>query len=82
MASDLVVQVQKIARARDLSKVLAVRLKVGPLAHISEEHFREHFALASRGTVAEGARLVMEAVSGAKGVESHGLVLDSLEVEG
>jgi len=82
LASDLVRQVQNVAQAQNVYRVLAVRLKVGPLSHISEEHLREHFALASRGTVAHGARLVMETMSGAMGSEAQSLVLDSLEVEG
>lgn len=82
LARDLVHQVQNVAQAQKIRKVLVVRLKVGLFSHISEEHLREHFALASRGTVAQGASLVMESMNGVTGPEAQSLVLDSLEVEG
>ena len=75
-------QVQKVAQAQDINKVLAVKLKVGPLSHVSEEHLRDHFAVAARVTVAQGVRLVMETMNGEIGPEAQSLVLDSLEVEG
>ena len=82
LASDLVRQVQNAAQAEGVVKVLAVRLKTGRLSHISEEHLREHFAQAARGTVAQGARLVMVPMNEGIGPEAQSLVLDSLEVEG
>ena len=80
LAMDLLRRVREVAEAQGVSKVVVVRLRVGPLLHVSGKHLREHFALASRGTVAEGAELVMEVV-GAKEPHCQGLVLESLEVE-
>ena len=54
----------------------SVRVRVGPLSHFSPEHFREHFADAARGTIAEGASVVV--ASDAAGAD---VVLESLELE-
>ena len=35
-------------------------MKLGALAHISPDHFREHFEHGACGTIAEGARLTIE----------------------
>jgi hydrogenase nickel incorporation protein HypA/HybF len=41
-------------------RVTAVRVRLGKLAHMSPEHFREHFEESSRGTLAEGASVDAE----------------------
>jgi len=46
-----------VARAEGAGRVVAVAVWLGALSHLSKAHFAEHFEEATRGTVAEGARL-------------------------
>jgi hydrogenase nickel incorporation protein HypA/HybF len=73
---DLLARVDEAARAEGATRVTGVRVLVGPLSHLTPEHFREHFADAARGTIAEGARVAV--ASDAAGAD---VVLESLEVE-
>lgn len=72
----LIHRIETIARKNGAKRVRAVRLKLGPLAHIEPGHLREHFIEAARGTIAEGARLDIETTD-----EWHDLTLESIDVE-
>ena len=50
-------KIESLARIHQAKRVCAVRVRLGALAHMSPEHFGEHFEQASRGSVAEGAKL-------------------------
>ena len=41
-------------------KILEIRLKIGELSGVFPEYIQEYFDIASAGTIAEGARLVVE----------------------
>lgn len=69
-------QIEQLARQHGADRVTAVRLKLGPLAHIEPDHLREHFVDAARGTVAETARLEIATTD-----ELHDLTLESIDVE-
>jgi len=73
---DLLARMDEAARAEGAARVTSVRVRVGPLSHFSPEHFREHFADAARGTIAEGASVIV--ASDAAGAD---VVLESLELE-
>lgn len=53
----LLKQITMIAEEHDADRVAAVTVRVGVLANITPEHFREHFREVAPGTVAEGASL-------------------------
>ena len=56
----LMKEITRIAAAEGARRVTAVHVHLGALSHLTEEHFREHFAIESRGTPAEGAALSVE----------------------
>jgi hydrogenase nickel incorporation protein HypA/HybF len=60
LAAGIVDLVSDAARAHDASRVVRVRLAVGALAQVEPEALALGFEAASRGTVAEGASLVIE----------------------
>jgi hydrogenase nickel incorporation protein HypA/HybF len=72
----LLARVEEEARRHGAWRVRAVRLKLGPLAHVEPDHLREHFAQAARSTLAEGARLDIEVTD-----ELHELSLEGLEID-
>ena len=55
LMTDLMREIEAVARADGAARVTRVSVRLGALSHFSEEHFREHFVDASRGTLAEGA---------------------------
>jgi hydrogenase nickel incorporation protein HypA/HybF len=80
LVNDLVCKVTSVARAEHATKVTAIAVKVGDFSHVSADHLREHFALAVHGTIAERARLDVEAVSNADDPDALEIVLDSIEI--
>lgn len=80
LLADLMGRIEQVARAERARRVVAVRVTLGPLAHISAAHLREHFARAARGTVSEGARLEVEALSDPDHPHAGDIRLDSIEV--
>lgn len=81
LMADLVRTIVALAEQEQAEKVSAVRVTLGALAHLSPEHLREHFAHAVRGTVAESARLDIEALTDLMAPDAQELRLTSIDVE-
>jgi len=56
----LLEQVEKIARERNAARVVRITLSIGPLSGVEPELLRQAYPLATAGTVAEEAELIME----------------------
>ena len=50
------------AQRHGARKILEIRLKIGELSGVLPECIQEYFNIASRGTIAEGARLAVERI--------------------
>lgn len=81
LIADLMQKVESIAAGAKAAKVLAVNVKLGALAHISPGHFRDHFARAARGTIAEDAQLFVELSEDVQDPQAQEIVLESVTVE-
>ena len=81
LMDDLIEKIEAEARAADARRVTRIRVRLGALSHFTEEHFREHFADASRGGVAEGAAVETELRADPTEPEAQGVVLESIDVE-
>lgn len=81
LLAGLVTRVEEIARAEAASSVTRVTVRLGALAGCSAEHLREHFAEASRGTVAEGAELAVQVHDDPLDPHAAEILLDSVEIE-
>lgn len=81
LLTDLMREIEAVARADGATRVTRVAVRLGALSHFTEAHFREHFVDASRGTVAEGA--VVDAVleNDLEDPRAAGVVLVSVELE-
>jgi Zn finger protein HypA/HybF involved in hydrogenase expression len=78
----LIRHVESVAKENGGGMIRSVKIKLGPLAHCSAEHFREHFVDWSKGTLAENAALEIEMVDdGDESVGVDGLALESVEVD-
>lgn len=83
LMADLLRKIEHIAQEAggpEKITITAIRVKLGALSHISAEHFREHFATAIKGTVAEGARLDVEELTDTSDPNAQEILLDSIEV--
>jgi hydrogenase nickel incorporation protein HypA/HybF len=74
-------EIEVRARAEGGERVTRVRVRLGALSHFTGEHFREHFEDASRGTIAEGARVEAEVGLDPTDPAAQGVVLEELDVE-
>ena len=70
-----------IENAADGRTVNRVRVRLGALSHFTPGHFREHFADASRGTIAEGADVEAELSEDPTEPDAQGVRLESIDVE-
>lgn len=57
LINDLMAKIKRLADENKAQAVEEVTVEIGALAHISAEHFREHFEEAAVGTTAEKAKL-------------------------
>ncbi len=81
LMADLLDKIESVAREQHATRVVGVTVAVGALANISPHHFREHFVWATRGTMADGARLEIQIVSDAADPGAQDIHLESVEVE-
>jgi hydrogenase nickel incorporation protein HypA/HybF len=78
---DLMQRIAAEAKAEGAARVTRIRVRLGALSHLNEEHFREHFEDASRGTVAEGAAVEAELRTDPTEQHAQGVMLESIELE-
>ncbi len=81
LMTDLMREIGDVARADGATRVTRVSVRLGALSHFTQEHFREHFVDASRGTLAEGAAVDAVLENDLEDPRAAGVVLESLEVE-
>lgn len=80
LMNDLINKIESIAREHDASRVIAVRVWLGALSHISPSHFREHFVEGVKGTRAEGARLDIDTSDDVTDEHAQEILLRSVDV--
>lgn len=56
----LIGEIESQAKARQAECVTAVHLEIGPLAGVESELLKRAYSIATAGTIAENARLVIE----------------------
>ncbi len=81
LMANLIHKIATLADAQQARKVTGVQITLGALSHLSPTHLREHFAQATQGTVAEGARLDIEAHTDVTDPSAQDIRLNSIEVE-
>ena len=60
LVRDVVRRIEDLASATGARRVTGAKVWLGALSHLSAEHFREHFAIEARHTLAAGAVLEIE----------------------
>jgi hydrogenase nickel incorporation protein HypA/HybF len=79
--SDVMRKIDEVARAGRATCVTRVEVQLGALSHFTPDHFREHFADAARGTVADGAVVDVRIEGDVADVHAADVVVESVEVE-
>ena len=77
----LIKKLHEVAAENGGKRVLAVKVRLGALSHFSPVHFSEHFVLASKGSLAEGARLDVRLMDDEQDPDAQAVVLESIECE-
>ena len=80
LMADLLRKIEQVAADNNAERVTRVRVWLGALSHITPEHFREHFEDGTRGTLAEGAELEVEASDDDTHPEAQQILLRNLDV--
>jgi hydrogenase nickel incorporation protein HypA/HybF len=80
LLADLVRELETVAADEGAHAVRGVAVRIGPLSHMTPEHFAEHFAEATRGTIAEGARCSVDLIDPHDPL-AQSIVLESVELE-
>lgn len=81
LIADLMRKVLSIAHEQNALKVTSVKVQLGSLSHISSSHFRDHFANASKSTIAEMAELDIEILNDLNSPDAQSIILKSIDVE-
>jgi len=80
LLKDLVREIEAVAEREHASAVTCVRVRIGPMSHMTPAHFVEHFVDATRGTIAEGARCEVEQID-PKDPLAQSIVLESVDLD-
>jgi hydrogenase nickel incorporation protein HypA/HybF len=81
LMKDLMHKILQTAREQGAKRVVGIRVKLGALSHMTPEHFREHFAEVSPGTLAAGAQVEASQMSDIHDPKAQEIELTSIEVE-
>lgn len=73
-------QISTLAKRENADKIASITVQLGALTQISPEHFREHFDIESKGTIIEGAELIIEINSDIQDSRAQEILLKDIEV--
>ncbi len=80
LMNNLMSKIFAIAEKERAVKVTKVSVKLGALSHMSPEHFKEHFDIAAKGTIAENAILDTEECRDIHDPQAQAILLKSIDV--
>jgi hydrogenase nickel incorporation protein HypA/HybF len=81
LVRDLVRRIEHLARATGARRVTGAKIWLGALSHLSPEHFREHFAVEARDTLAARAALDIEMSDDPDDPRAQHVRLESVDVD-
>ena len=80
LMKDLMRKIESVAHEQKAGRVIGISVRLGALSHMSASHFREHFAVASQGTIAEGADMNIKVLTDLNDAHAQEIVLESVEI--
>ncbi|NDD58037.1 MAG: hydrogenase maturation nickel metallochaperone HypA [Chlamydiae bacterium] len=76
----LIKKILALARIENAKQITKVTVRLGALSHMDTEHFKEHFDISARGTIAENAIIEAEVSSDIQDPQAHFVTLLSFDV--
>jgi len=74
-------KVNDVAEQHGAQRVTAIHVQLGPLSHMSPEHFREHFDRVAKGSLAEHAELRIDEIKDIADPHAQDILIKDVEVE-
>ena len=81
LMADLMSKIQSISKQQHPKNIVRIKVKLGALAHISADHFKEHFIHAAKGSRVENVQLDIEVLTDVNDKHAQEILLDSVDVE-
>jgi len=78
---DVMRKIEEVGRTQGAERITRIEVSLGALSHFTPVHFREHFADASLGTIAEGAEVEAIVDGDPTAAGARDVVLLSVEIE-
>lgn len=69
-----------LAKKEQAEKVTKISVKLGALSHMSADHFKEHFDISAKGTIAENAVIEAEECDDVDDPNAQSILLVSIDV--
>lgn len=80
LINSLINKIIALAKAENALKITKISVKLGALSHMSASHFKEHFDIAAKGTIAENAELDAEESRDINDPDAQSILLKSIDV--
>jgi hydrogenase nickel incorporation protein HypA/HybF len=81
LVRDVVRRIEDLASVTGARRVTGAKVWLGALSHLSAEHFREHYAIEARGSIAPGATLAIEVSSDVDHPHAQHVWLETLDLD-
>lgn len=80
LMNNLMDKILLLAEKEHATKVTKVSVRLGALSHMSSEHFKKHFEISAKGTIAEKAILETEEAIDVNDSNAQAILLKSIDV--
>ena len=80
LVRDIVHRIEDLARSANAHRVTGAKIWLGVLSHLSAEHFREHFVIEARDTIAAGAILKIAVSDDPRDPHAQHVRLESVDI--
>ncbi len=80
LMNNLMNKILSLAEKENATRVTKVSVKLGALSHMSPEHFKEHFDISAKGTIAENAVIDAEEARDINDPNAQTILLKSIDV--
>lgn len=80
LMNNLMNKILSLAEKEKATHVTKVSVKLGALSHMSPEHFKEHFDISAKGTIAENAEIDAEEDRDINDPNAQTILLKSIDV--
>lgn len=78
--NNLMDKILLLAKKENAGRVTKVAVKLGALSHMSAGHFKEHFDISAKGTIAENAEIFAEESEDINDPHAQSILLVSIDV--